>query len=370
MRSPLTRVLVSILAATTVAPLLFACSKGEENEPTEKSAEAPEAPAEGEPEASPEPVVDEPEPEPESEPEPEPESAPAAPASLAGLTWDADVVTDHAFDEASQTWTLWRDARTEDAAPTWVVRPWDDTLEPSLELAAKALAEGPLFDGIELAEGNGWWVVDGVEVAPGDDGTRSGWYVLGTTEASARLMHRGPVLHAYVAELDALCAVRISPTPTSTVEAGILEALSVCFGQTAEAFRGEAFDATLGAWSAKDAADAMAAKRAMDRAIAENAGLLGALSDSGAMEGAFGSGADFEIDHTAVWGEIDSGLVGGVGTPIGSGGLGVGGGGEGGGGGAGFGTIGALGNSTPEPSDRKAGAGVRHDDDDDAEASE
>lgn len=80
-------------------------------------------------------------------------------------------------------------------------------------------------------------------------------------------------------------------------------------------------------------------KRELDKQIAENAGLLGALSDNGAMDGVFGSSA---LDSSLTGGI--GGLIGAKGTQIGSGGLGSRGGGLGGGGTAeGLGGLGTKG---------------------------
>ncbi|MCO4746550.1 MAG: FHA domain-containing protein, partial [Proteobacteria bacterium] len=80
-------------------------------------------------------------------------------------------------------------------------------------------------------------------------------------------------------------------------------------------------------------------KRELDKQIAENAGLLGALSDDGALEGVFGSSS---LDSSLTGGI--GGLIGAKGTQIGSGGLGSRGGGLGGGGTAeGLGGLGTKG---------------------------
>ncbi len=80
-------------------------------------------------------------------------------------------------------------------------------------------------------------------------------------------------------------------------------------------------------------------KAQMDRQIAENAGLLGALSDGAEMEGVFGAGA---LDSELTGGI--GGLIGAKGTEIGAGGLGMRGGGLGGGGNAeGLGGLGGVG---------------------------
>jgi len=81
------------------------------------------------------------------------------------------------------------------------------------------------------------------------------------------------------------------------------------------------------------------AKKELDRQIAENAGVLGALRDAGALDGMFGSsGLDANLE-----GGI-GGLIGAKGTQVGSGGLGSRGGGLGGGGSAeGLGGLGTKG---------------------------
>ncbi len=81
------------------------------------------------------------------------------------------------------------------------------------------------------------------------------------------------------------------------------------------------------------------AKKELDRQIAENAGVLGALRDAGALDGMFGSAG---LD-SALEGGI-GGLIGAKGTQVGSGGLGSRGGGLGGGGSAeGLGGLGTKG---------------------------
>ncbi len=81
------------------------------------------------------------------------------------------------------------------------------------------------------------------------------------------------------------------------------------------------------------------AKKELDRQIAENAGVLGALRDAGALDGMFGSSG---LDSTLEGGI--GGLIGAKGTQVGSGGLGSRGGGLGGGGSAeGLGGLGTKG---------------------------
>ncbi len=81
------------------------------------------------------------------------------------------------------------------------------------------------------------------------------------------------------------------------------------------------------------------AKKELDRQIAENAGVLGALDDVGAMDGMFASSA---LDSNLAGGI--GGLIGAKGTQVGSGGLGSRGGGLGGGGTAeGLGGLGTKG---------------------------
>jgi hypothetical protein len=81
------------------------------------------------------------------------------------------------------------------------------------------------------------------------------------------------------------------------------------------------------------------AKKELDRQVAENAGVLGALRDAGALDGMFGSSG---LDSTLEGGI--GGLIGAKGTQMGSGGLGSRGGGLGGGGTAeGLGGLGTKG---------------------------
>ena len=92
-------------------------------------------------------------------------------------------------------------------------------------------------------------------------------------------------------------------------------------------------------------------KRAQDRAIAESAGVLGALADAGAFTSVFGSGLD----------EPDGGALGGIwgnttGESYGAGGLGLSGIGRGGGG-SGEGTIGLGGIGTIGKGGGGSGAG-------------
>jgi len=80
-------------------------------------------------------------------------------------------------------------------------------------------------------------------------------------------------------------------------------------------------------------------QKELDRQIAENAGVLGALDDAGALDGMFGSAA---LDSDLAGGI--GGLIGAKGTQVGSGGLGSRGGGLGGGGTAeGLGGLGTKG---------------------------
>ena len=81
-------------------------------------------------------------------------------------------------------------------------------------------------------------------------------------------------------------------------------------------------------------------KAALDKQIMENAGVLGALRDSGSLDGVFGS-SSLDSNLSGI-----GGLIGAKGTQIGTGGLGMRGsgvGGGGGGGGLGAGGIGGLG---------------------------